>query len=39
MTAYILWIGIALAVAGSPPEDAAWWDSQVGASLDRAPAT
>ena len=38
MTAYMLWIGIALAVAGSPPEGAAWWDVQVGASIDRAPA-
>ena len=38
MTAFVLWIGATMTAAGSPPEAAAWWDGQVAASLDRAPA-
>ncbi len=37
MPALLLWIGTALIAAGSPLESA-WWDQQVEASLDRAPA-
>ena len=36
MPALLLYIGAALIVAGSP--ESAWWDKQVEASLDRAPA-
>jgi len=36
MTASLTWIGIV--VAGLGTRGAVWWDDQVGASLDRAPA-
>jgi hypothetical protein len=38
MTAFVLWIGATITAAGSPPDAAAWWDTQVAASLDRVPA-
>ena len=38
MTAFVMWICAAITAAGSPPEAATWWDAQVAASLDRAPA-
>ncbi len=38
MTAFVLWMGATITAAGSPPETAAWWDAEVAASLDRAPA-
>ena len=37
MTARLIWIGAALVAVSSPPESR-WWDAQVEASLDRAPA-
>jgi Transglutaminase-like superfamily len=38
MTAFVLWIGAMITMSGSSAEGAAWWDAQVAASLDRAPA-
>ena len=38
MTAFVLWIGATITAAGSPPEAPAWWDTQIAASIDRAPA-
>ncbi len=38
MTAFVLWIGATITAAGSPPEAPAWWDAQIAASIDRAPA-
>src|SRR5271168_4289695 len=38
MTALVLSIGAAMTAAAAPPEAGAWWDAQVEASLDRAPA-
>ncbi len=37
MTAFVLWIGATITAAGSPLQDSAWWNSQVAASIDRAP--
>jgi poly(3-hydroxybutyrate) depolymerase len=37
MPALLFWIGTILIAANSPPEST-WWDAQVAASLDRAPA-
>ena len=37
MTALLIWIGTALIATGPAPESP-WWDVQVDASLDRAPA-
>ena len=38
MTAIVFWIGAAMAAAGAPAEVSRWWDAEVEASLDRAPA-
>ena len=38
MTAFLTWLGI-VATALGPAQGTAWWDAQVGASLDRAPAS
>jgi Transglutaminase-like superfamily len=38
MTALVFWMATAMTAAASPLEDTRWWDAQVEASLDHAPA-